>query len=261
MELKPETLLIFLFAVLPGAVARRAKNALVPRSLETPTAVSEIGDYVLTSAWIHFIILSLFRVIIPLLFGKLYLASVLTEIRQGGFGKELFFDHWELSATYFLVMVISAYFFGILRGYQIRTKRFQKSLFKRFGLTVTLEKRTLWNVIMDGDDAEIFDTWLEVELKDGKGFYQGRLKTYAIVADNERNKEFYLKPASFKEKRGDKYEPLPQAAGVLLTFDEVLSIRVARLKRPTTETPKKAAAAVGNSPSTSASKSLPKHEA
>lgn len=243
MELKPESLLIFLLAILPGAVAQRAKSSLVPRSLETPTAVSEVGDYVLTSAWIHVATLLLFRTILLCTMGENYSVSIMKQIQQAGLERGFFIDHWKLVCAYFLIMVVGAYFFGILRGYQIRTKRFQRSLFKKLGLTVALEQRTLWSVVMDGDRAEDADTWLEVELKDDKGFYQGRLKTYPIVAESERNKEFYLKPAKFKEKRSDKYLPLPEGSGVLLTFCEVVSMRVARVARSQPAQTAKAAAA------------------
>lgn len=249
MELKPESLLIFLLAILPGAVAQRAKSSLVPRSLETPTAISEIGDYVLTSAWIHFATLLVFSIIVPRTLGQSYSRSLISEIRQSGLALSFLVDHWKIASAYFLVLVVGAYFFGILRGYQIRTKRFQQSLFKKLGLTVALDQRTLWSVVMDGDRPEDCDTWIEVELKDSKGFYQGRLKTYPIVAESERNKEFFLKPAEFKLQRSDRYQPLPDVAGVLLSFCEVVSMRVARVKRPAPAPPAKAAAAVGGSPS------------
>lgn len=231
MDLKPENLLIFLLAILPGAVAQRAKASLVPRSLQPQTVVSEIGDYVLTSAWIHVPLLLLFRIILPLVVSKEYFGLLAHSIRLKGLDAAFFLDHWKLVSAYFLAMVLGAYFFGIFRGYQIRTKRFQTHLFRRLGLHVVLDDRTLWNVLIDGDLAEDHDNWVEVELKDDKGFYSGRLKTYTIVADSERNKEFFLEPASFKLKRDDKYQDLAKGSGVLLTFSEVVTIRLHRLQR------------------------------
>jgi hypothetical protein len=232
MDLRPESLLIFLFCILPGAIAQRAKNSLVPPSLDTPTAVSEIGDYLLTSAWVHLPALLLFRTVL-LWTNRAYLDKITSSLRSNGIDRVFLMDHWKLVFMYFLVVVIGGYFFGLVRGYQIHMKRIQRALFKKLGLSVSLEDRTVWSLVMEGDRAEDYDTWVEAELKDDRGFYSGRIKTSPLVANSERNKDFYLRPASFKPNRNAQYEDLPNNAGVLLTFAEVISVRVIRLRRPT----------------------------
>src|SRR5215813_10757050 len=96
MDLKPENLLIFLLAILPGAVAQRAKVSLVPRSLQAQSAVSEIGDYVLTSAWIHVPALLLFRIVLFYTLGREYFASMTASFEAKGLNAPFFVEHWKL---------------------------------------------------------------------------------------------------------------------------------------------------------------------
>ena len=66
-------------------------------------------------------------------------------------------------------------------------------------------------------------------MKDGAGFYTGELKSYGILDDSEKSKDFYLVSAHFKQDRSGSYTPL-KCDGLLLNFEDVLSIQVARFE-------------------------------
>ena len=66
-----------------------------------------------------------------------------------------------------------------------------------------------------------------MEMKDGAGFYTGQLKSYGILDDSEKSKDFYLVRVHFKQDRSSSYTPL-KCDGLLLNFEDVVSIQVAR---------------------------------
>ncbi len=69
--------------------------------------------------------------------------------------------------------------------------------------------------------------FLEVEMKNNAGFYTGELKSYGILDDSEKSKDFYLESVHFKQNRSDSYISL-KCDGILLNFEDVASILVVR---------------------------------
>ena len=65
-------------------------------------------------------------------------------------------------------------------------------------------------------------------MKDNAGFYTGELKSYGILDDSQKSKDFYLVNVYFKQSRLDTYIRL-KCEGVLLNFDDVTTIQVARI--------------------------------
>jgi len=74
-------------------------------------------------------------------------------------------------------------------------------------------------------------TFVEVKMKQGGGFYTGELKSYGIVSDSERNKDFLLVNASYKRTEESNYVPM-DVDGVLLNFADAESVAVIKEKNP-----------------------------
>ena len=68
-------------------------------------------------------------------------------------------------------------------------------------------------------------TFVEVKMKDSGGFYTGELKDFAILADSERQKDFYLVNVYFRKPEENEYMRL-DVDGILLNFADAESLRV-----------------------------------
>jgi hypothetical protein len=69
--------------------------------------------------------------------------------------------------------------------------------------------------------------FLEVEMKNGLGTYSGKLKSYGILDDSVRSKDFYIEDVYFREKRSDPFSYM-KCSGLLLNFEDVASIQVVK---------------------------------
>jgi len=70
-------------------------------------------------------------------------------------------------------------------------------------------------------------TFVEVKMKQDGGFYTGELKSYGIVPDSERNKDFLLANVAYKKSEEVPYVRL-DADGVLLNFADAESVALVK---------------------------------
>jgi len=66
-------------------------------------------------------------------------------------------------------------------------------------------------------------------MKQGAGFYTGELKSYGIVSDSERNKDFLLVTSAYKKSEESAYVSM-DVDSVLLNFADAESMAVIKEK-------------------------------
>ena len=230
-------LLIFLLAVLPGFVAQQSRYSIAPRSLRAKSALEETGEYVLDSAIVHGSLVLLFTLFL----------GVLSPETMAGFNRAMeanqaFTWAWEhrfLLLVYFVASIGVGFVLGLLRGVlalnqPIRNLLLSWSWFQWFlskvGIQSFLQEEPVWYGVLRQSSAGE-SVFLQVKMKNSAGFYSGELKTYGILDDSERDKDFYLVNAYFRPTPDAQYVAL-QSDGVLLNFGDVESIEV--IHRPRT---------------------------
>jgi hypothetical protein len=76
-------------------------------------------------------------------------------------------------------------------------------------------------------------TFVEVKMKSGD-FYTGEIKSYGIVADSERNKDFLLIKVAHKKQQTDTYVS-SDADGILFNFAHAESLSFINKLTPQTD--------------------------
>jgi hypothetical protein len=222
-------LLIFLLAIAPGFLAQQARTRLVPRPLRTQSALEETGNYVLNSVLVHLFLLATFR-------GLLALAKSSTPAALGlAFAQKQFgfwaWQHRYLITSYFVASLILGFALGVFRGIAERDGLigtwlaelgWLSRLLVRLGFFSFLGEAPVWYEALKQKTREE-RTFVEVKMKEGRGFYAGELKSYGIVSDSERNKDFLLVNVAYKTTEEGRYVPM-DADGVLLNFADAESV-------------------------------------
>jgi len=225
--------LIFLGFILPGFVAQKARGSIVPRSLKPLSTVAEVGEFVLAGVWVHLTLIVVLRVVF-LEFGTQYFA-VLADTFQYGTLRGFLWDYRRLIFSYFVLSLAVGYGVGFLQGWQIirqpvrswiTDRRLPSRLLEKMGITGFLEEQPVWYFVLKQASRSTV-VFLEVEMKNAAGFYTGELRSYGILDDSVKSKDFYLSSVHFKQDRPHPYAPL-KCDGILLNFEDVVSIRVVK---------------------------------
>jgi hypothetical protein len=228
-------LLIFLAFILPGFVAQKARYSLVPRSLKPLSPVGEVGEFVLTGVWIH-VVLAAGATIYLRSFAEEYFAALESTFHYGTL-PQFIWVHRFFIFGYFILSLAVGYAFGFVQGVliirqPIRSwivrKPFPNRVLKRLGVPGFLQEDPVWYFVLKqiSPDTMVF---LEVEMKNGAGIYTGTLKSYAILDDSVKSKDFYLEDVHFKENRSSSFVRL-SCDGLLVNFEDALSVQVVKLE-------------------------------
>ncbi len=229
-------LLIFLLAVIPGFLAEQTRHSIVPRSLQKKSAIEETGEYVINSLLIHFVLLMVFQLILSWMNPSTLeaLGQAVTQKKLAGWA----WEHRFLVLAYFVLSLIAGFFFGVLRGVLALNQPFRRKLggfqwisrlLEGIGLYSFLQTDPVWyGVLRQTSKDEL--TFVQVRMKGGGGFYAGELKSYGILEDSKREKDFYLVNVYFTKRDEDPYTRL-DSDGVLLNFADVDSIEVTKRLR------------------------------
>ncbi len=229
-------LLIFLLAVIPGFLAEQTRHSIVPRSLQKKSAIEETGEYVINSLLIHFVLLMVFQLILSWMNPSTLeaLGQAVTQKKLAGWA----WEHRFLVLAYFVLSLIAGFFFGVLRGVLALNQPFRRKLggfqwisrlLEGIGLYSVRQKDPVWyGVLRQTSKDEL--TFVQVRMKGGGGFYAGELKSYGILEDSKREKDFYLVNVYFTKRDEDPYTKL-DSDGVLLNFADVDSIEVTKRLR------------------------------
>lgn len=126
---------------------------------------------------------------------------------------------------------------GAIRGISERDRRigtwlagnrWLSPLLVRFGVLAFLEEAPVWYEALR-QKTRNERTFVEVKMKERAGFYTGELKSYGIVSDSERNKDFLLVNAAYKKTEESAYVPM-DVDGILLNFADAESMAVIKKK-------------------------------
>jgi hypothetical protein len=222
-------LLIFLLAIVPGFIAQQARSLFVPRSLRAKSVLEETGNYALNSILVHLILLGSFRLVLGV-FRSATPAALGTAMAQKQVASWAW-QHRYLIVSYYVGSLLLGSILGLFRGILERERligtwladnRWLSPLLVRFGVLAFLQEAPVWYEALRQRSRDE-RTFVEVKVKEGGGFYTGELKSYGIVSDSERNKDFLLVNASYKKTEESNYTPM-DADGVLLNFADAESV-------------------------------------
>lgn len=224
-------LLIFLLAIVPGFIAQQSRHSISPRSLEQKTVLEETGEYVLNSVFVHLLLLTTFRITVGI-WNPSVLATVNFALRQ----KELLawaWDHHYLLLVYFLLSLGVGFVLGIVRGVLALNQPIRRWLldFRWFreplakvGILSFLQEEPVWyGVLRQNHKDEI--TFIRAKMKERGDVYTGELKSYGILRDSERQKDFFLINAHYAASSDVPFRQI-DADGILLNFADVEAMEV-----------------------------------
>src|ERR1700690_2189904 len=220
---------IFLAFILPGFVAQKARFSLAPRSLKPLSPVGEVGEFVFASVWVH-AFLALVVWMYCSLFAAQYLAVIARVFHYAALS-EFLWSYRTFVFSYFVFSLLAGYFYGFVQGVMIvkqPVQRLTKSTLERLGVPGFLREDPVWYAVLKRESAATM-VFLAVEMKSGLGFYTGRLRSYGILDDSVKSKDFYLEDVYFKESRVGSFAPL-QCDGILLNFEDVASIQIVKME-------------------------------
>jgi len=197
--------------------------------------VGEVGELVLTGVWIHVFLMVGIRFYF-LFFEKPYFAILASTFYYGTFSKFLW-SYRLLAFNYFVSSLVAGYCFGFVHGLLIikqpirswvARRRFPARVLRKLGLTGFLQEEPVWYFVLKQRTPATM-VFLEVEMKNGAGIYAGTLKSYGILDDSVKSKDFYMENVYFKEKRSAPFTRLA-CNGVLVNFEDVASIQVVKVE-------------------------------
>jgi len=189
---------IFLAFILPGFVAQKSRESLVPRGLKPLSAVSEAGEFVLAGVWVH-VILSIAVRLLFFVFAKQYFQLLANNFLYDPLPQFLW--HYRILAfNYFVSSLLLGYCVGFVQGVLILrqpirrwvvSKSFTSGVLRKLGVTGFLEEQPIWYFVLK-QTSGLQAIFLEVEMKNSSGFYTGQLISYGILDDSVKSKDFYL---------------------------------------------------------------------
>jgi Family of unknown function (DUF6338) len=229
---------IFLAFILPGVVAQKSRDSLVPRSLKPLSAASEVGEFVLAGVWVHVFLVVVIRLFFFFL-GTEYFRHLATNFEYDTFARFLW-SYRRLAFVYFVASLAFGYLLGFLQGVLILRQPLRKwatsrsiptKVLRKLGVTGFLEEQPIWYFVLKQTKG-LRAIFVQVEMKNAAGFYTGQLISYGILDDSIKSKDFYLEKVFFKQTISEQYAPV-RCDGLLLNFEDVVSIQITRVETTT----------------------------
>jgi hypothetical protein len=233
------TILLVIVAVIPGLFAQRTRNQLVPRSFTPQGASAELAELVALGVATHGI-LAFLSAIILLLVGWLrtgdpdYFFSKLDSPLTGQWCSQHIVEVSLIAFGYVIFSFFFSHLIGFINGF-LRLKRpfptmlIAKAtwLWKWLGVQGPLSERPILYEVLSPeiDHGATKSVFVEVEMKDGLGFYSGQLSQFAIVRDEEPHKPIFLIDVWFKKERSDYYESV-ETDGIMIDLAEAATLLV-----------------------------------
>ena len=243
MKIDLSTIFLVIVAVVPGLFAQRTRNQLVPRSFAPQGASGELAELVALGVATHGVLAFLFATIL-FLFGWLrqgdpdYFFSQLNAMIASQWFSLHPAETAMIAAAYIFVSFFFSHWLGFFYGlWRLRNPFTTKLLAhatwlrKWFGVTGLLGERPIIYEVLNPllDHGTTKSVFVEVEMKNGLGFYSGQLSQFAIVGDEEPHKPIYLIDVWFKQERDDDYE-LVDTDGVMIDLAESVTLLVKQVE-------------------------------
>ncbi|MCU1323070.1 MAG: hypothetical protein JWM43_2719 [Acidobacteriaceae bacterium] len=238
MKFDVSTILLAIVAVIPGLFAQRTRNQLVPRSFAPQGASAELAELVALGVATHGV-LAFFSATVLVFVGWIhqgnpdfFFSKLDALILSQWFSQHLVEASLIASAYAFISFFVShwlGFLYGILRANSpFTTRLFGKATWlRKFGVTGLLGERPIiyevLNPALDSDGTK--SVFVELEMKDGLGFYSGQLSQFAIVRDEEPHKPVYLIDVWHKKERDDDYAPV-ETDGIMIDLADAVSLLV-----------------------------------
>lgn len=228
-------LLIFVAFFLPGFLAERSRQVIVPLPLRPTGTIKEAGALIFSSVLTHSLLCIFLWIFTPTIHALLHAG-------RDGFAT-LLWQHPRASFSYLWIALVFGYFLGFLEGWlalrrPIRESLLQwkwfKKLLKMLGVPVLLNEQPVWFAVLKELSRSI--VYVEAVLKEDAGYYTGRLATYAILDDTDRNKDIFLTEAHFKKNEGDLYSE-ESYSKLLLNFQDINALRISFVSPEPVSTP------------------------
>lgn len=239
MKFDFSTILIIIIAVIPGLFAQRTRSQLVPRSFAPKGASAELAELVALGVATHGALAFLSATFLFLL-GWLnkgdpdYFFSKLDSLIAGQWCSQHIIEASLIAFSYILFSFFVSHWLGFIYGLlrlksPFTTKLLAKAtwLRKGFGVTGLLGERPIIYEVLNPalDHGATKSVFVEVEMKDGLGFYSGQLSQFAIVRDEEPHKPIFLIDVWFKKERNDDYESV-ETDGIMIDLAEAATLLV-----------------------------------
>jgi hypothetical protein len=232
------TILLVIVAVIPGLFAQRTRNQLVPRSFAPQGASAELAELVALGVATHGI-LAFFTATFFLLTGWIYKSQPdyyflkLDSLIVSQWISQHLVETWLIASSYVFASFILSHWLGFLYGIwrsnsPLTTWLFAKATWlRRLGVTGLLgERPIIYEVLNPALDREgTKSVFVELEMKDGLGFYSGQLSQFAIVKDDEPHKPVYLIDVWYKKERDDDYVPV-ETDGIMIDLADAVTLLV-----------------------------------
>ncbi len=142
-------------------------------------------------------------------------------------------DHHYLTLLYFLLSLGAGFALGMTRGVLALNQPIRKwlldfgwfrGLLARVGVLSFLEEEPVWYGVLRQDHKDEI-TFIRPKMKGRGDVYTGELKSYGILPDSEREKDFYLVNAYYAVSADAPFRHI-EADGILLNFADVEVIEV-----------------------------------
>jgi hypothetical protein len=240
-----KVVLIFL-AVLPGYLARRGSDRVIPRTQRRMGATEEIAEFLIFSVAAHFT-LAIFYSCFWTLAGlwckgsAWYFIADWSPLTPSGLLVKLGEVPAVYLAIYLLLSLFVGWFMGLGRGLldawradelvarklgfeNSRPRRFWSKNIERFLIT---GRPIIYNALFPDLDDEGYpkDVFVEIVLKDNQGSITGRVTSFSIANDEENHKLLYLKGVYRKLPDRSQYEKL-DADGMLVDIADAVTLQI-----------------------------------
>lgn len=243
MNLDLTTILLVIVAIAPGRFAQRSRDRFVPRSFAPQGVSGELAELVALGVATHGILIFLVSLVLSVAGwfrhgSPDYFFAVIDGLIAGRWWSEHILEAALAFSCYVFLSFAVSYFLGFVYGILGANSSLTKLLFANatwltrwFGVTGLLgEKPIIYEVlnplIQNGTQKSVF---VEIEMKDQRGFYSGQVSQFAIVKDEEPHKPIYLIDVWFKQDRESAYKEV-QTDGIMIDLADVATMSVQQLE-------------------------------
>ena len=200
---------LFVLAVLPGYLARRGSDSVLPRTQRKIGATEEIAEFLIYSVIVHFVlalIYCLFWIFAGYFYGHsaLFFLGDWLKLVPSDLLKRFYGIPAGYLATYFCLSFVLGWFIGVGRGLielwhlTERVVRWVitedswagRFLWKNFGRFFITGRPIIYDALFpDLDDkGKRKDVFVELVLKENQGSITGRVTSFSIANDEESHK-------------------------------------------------------------------------
>jgi hypothetical protein len=247
MEIDFPKVVLFVLAVLPGYFALWARRSIAPLSLHKKGATEELAEFLVYSALVHFVLITIVLCTAALL-GMLYHRAALFFLKDSlSLPVSTIAENVvHLPASLLLIYVPLSFFcgwgIGLTRGLLTMWRPFTR-LAAWVGINETTPAGKLWlrlvgrflltgrPIIYDALFPEEDETgksklvFVELVLKDDGGKYIGQVEAFTITRDEEEHKLLYMIDVYKENSEDGSFEEMP-TDGMLVDLADVVTMSV-----------------------------------